>query len=73
MVSFGEYMSVIRGDFEILSGILLLCFGDVCVVVFVVVYMVRCLLFGFLGKLRDSFDCVGDGKVVYECDVFFVD
>src|SRR5687768_17061730 len=66
-------MSVTRGDSEILRGILLLRLGDVRAAVLAVVHTARCLPLGLLGKLRDSLDRVGDGKVVYERDVLLAD
>lgn len=54
-------MGIVRGDFKVLGGILLLSFGYIGVLVFVIVYFVGCLLFGFLGKLRDGFDGIGNG------------
>src|SRR5271170_2906653 len=65
-----EDMSIARCDTEILSGVLLLCFGDVCASVFAIVDTARWLPFGILRKLGDSFDGIADGQEMDKTDVF---
>lgn len=64
-----QHVGIARGDSKVLGGILLLSLGHIGAPVLAIVHPAGRLPLGFLGKLRDGLDGIGNGQEVHKGNV----